>query len=501
MTSVNEKAMSSDANACSGLSKIDDGIPIASLNPEDEKKLVRKIDFHLIPIMFILYFFQYIDKTSLGYTAIMGLKVDAHLKGQEYSWVSSFFYVGFLVASPIASVFLVKFPVGRVVSNTVLLWGTVLMCMAASKSFAGLSVLRILLGGLEAAINPGFTILTAMWYKPSEHALRHGLWYGGAPIAMTFGGLLSYAINHITIGMAPWKWLFVLFGAATFLWGIVMLIFLPDSPQHARFLGPEERRQAFARVQGEQHSAYTRKWNNAQVVEALIDPKSWLLCFLAFFLCLPGGGLGSFGSIILQGFGFSTFETLLLGMSQGAFMFIFLVFTVTWSVKFRNGRCISIAICQIFSLIGCLMIKYIPPHNKIGRLAGLWLIGAYASATPTIMSLISSNVIGYTKKAVVGGMFFVAFCAGYIVGPQTMLSHEAPGYETGFSVMVACFVLNPVLVMVLRQVMDFTNKKRDREAAGTDTLSRENVAETEGALAQIELDETDWQNKRIRYEL
>lgn len=77
--------------------------------------------------------------------------------------------------------------------------------MGAAKNFGGLSVLRLLLGAMESAINPAFTILTAMWYKPSEHALRHGLWYGGAPVAMTFGGLLSYAINHITAGMAPWK--------------------------------------------------------------------------------------------------------------------------------------------------------------------------------------------------------------------------------------------------------------------------------------------------------
>ena len=82
--------------------------------------------------MFILYLLQYIDKTSLGYTAIMGIIEDTvsnllatilychtdkskHLVGTQYSWISSFFYVGFLVASPLAATALVKFPVGKVV--------------------------------------------------------------------------------------------------------------------------------------------------------------------------------------------------------------------------------------------------------------------------------------------------------------------------------------------------------------------------------------------------
>lgn len=79
------------------------------------------------------------------------------------------------------------------------------MCMAAGHDFGSLSALRILLGAFEAAINPGFTIITSMFYKPSEHALRHGLWYSGASIAYIFGGLLSYGISHISSGIATWK--------------------------------------------------------------------------------------------------------------------------------------------------------------------------------------------------------------------------------------------------------------------------------------------------------
>lgn len=116
-------------------------------------------------------------------------------------------------------------------------------------------------------------------------------------------------------------------------------------------------------------------------------------------------------------------------MSLGAFLLLFVVFTVAVSMMFKNARCVSIALLNIASLVGALMIKLLPESHKLGRLGGLWLIGGYASAFPTILSLVSSNISGYTKKSTVNGMLFVGFCIGYIIGPLTFLADEAPGYK------------------------------------------------------------------------
>lgn len=74
------------------------------------------------------------------------------------------------------------------------------------------------------------------------------------------------------------------------------------------------------------------------------------------------------------------------------------------------------------------MIKLVEPEKKLTRLAGLWLIGGYASSFPTILSLISSNITGHTKKAVVSAVLFLGFCTGYIIGPLTFIAAEAPNY-------------------------------------------------------------------------
>ncbi|KAF2155469.1 MFS general substrate transporter [Myriangium duriaei CBS 260.36] len=464
------------------------------LSPSEERKLVRKIDLHIIPVMFVLYLLQYLDKTSMGYAAIIGVIADTHLNGVEYSWISSFFYVGFLIGSPISAVALVKFPATKVVVVTVILWATTLMCMAIGHNFGGLAALRILLGVFEAAINPGFSIVTSMWYKPNEHALRHGLWYAGASIAYIFGGILAYAISHIRSGIRSWQVLFIIFGALTFVWGVAMFFVLPINPQTAYFLSHEERSKAFARVQGLRHSADTRQWEPKQAKEALLDVRSWLFFLLCIFTTLPGGGLTAFGSIITQSFGYTVFQTQLLGMITGTFLLIFLILTVSISTLFEDARCISIAVLNVVSLAGVLMIKFIPAHHKWGQLGGFWLISAYASSFPTILSLVSSNITGRTKGSTVNAMLFLGFCMGYIIGPLTFLAQEAPYYPTAYNVMIASFVLNTVIIMSMRQTMLLWNKRRDKAGGSASTLIA-NASRND----TMELDRTDWENKGIRY--
>ena len=63
-------------------------------DPVRLKKLVRKIDLTIAPLLAAVYFLQFLDKTTLSYTAVMGIRKDTHLKGQEYSDLSMLFYIG-----------------------------------------------------------------------------------------------------------------------------------------------------------------------------------------------------------------------------------------------------------------------------------------------------------------------------------------------------------------------------------------------------------------------
>ena len=66
----------------------------APLSPEAEKRLIRKVDWIMIPMLFITATFGAVDKVALGTAAIYGLQKDAHLHGQQYSWLGSILSLG-----------------------------------------------------------------------------------------------------------------------------------------------------------------------------------------------------------------------------------------------------------------------------------------------------------------------------------------------------------------------------------------------------------------------
>ena len=68
--------------------------------------------------------------------------------------------------------------------------------------------------------------------------------------ATMFGGLIGYAVGHITTGLSQWMYVFLIFGAVSIAWGVVSLLNLPDLPSTAKFLTEHERVVAVERVAG-----------------------------------------------------------------------------------------------------------------------------------------------------------------------------------------------------------------------------------------------------------
>ena len=138
-------------------------------DPRALKKLVRKVDLMIIPCMVATYFLQFLDKTTVSYAAIMGLRADTHLKGQDYSNVAMMFYVGFLAAEFPTQYLAQRIArLGKYLGVNIMLWGVILACMAATSSYAGLMICRTLLGIFEAPVAPILVLIIAMWYKKGE---------------------------------------------------------------------------------------------------------------------------------------------------------------------------------------------------------------------------------------------------------------------------------------------------------------------------------------------
>lgn len=130
------------------------------VNEEENKKLLRKIDLCLLPLLTLSYMLQFLDKQTLNFASIMGMIKDLDLRGSQYSLSGSMFYIGYLSFSYPASFLMVRLPLGKYLGGTCVVWAICLACHAATKNAAGLLAVRFFLGAAEASISPGFSLIT-----------------------------------------------------------------------------------------------------------------------------------------------------------------------------------------------------------------------------------------------------------------------------------------------------------------------------------------------------
>jgi hypothetical protein len=322
-----------------------------------------------------------------------------------------------------------------------------------------------------------------------------GIWFAGNGVANIFSGVIAYGIGTITGShLATWRLLFLILGAATTAYGLVLLVLLPDSPTKAKFLTPEERIIAVSRTLENKTGVMDEgnfKWE--QVWEIFRDPQALILALYTLVVNIPNGGVTSFNSLIVAGFGFDPLTTLLVQMPSGATQLIALGLLCLGATYFKNSRLFLMIAAVVVSVLGMALVYALPSHNRWGRLVGIWLCSPFAANIPISLSLITSNVGGFTKKSVVSAMIFSAYCVGNIIGPQFFYTHEAPRYQTGITATLAGFCLGVFFLACLLVYYLWENKRRDRK------FGPPSLASQAEELAEDVSNKTDMQLSGFRY--
>jgi MFS family permease len=289
---------------------------------------------------------------------------------------------------------------------------------------------RFFLGVGEASIAPGFALITGMFYKREEQPARQAAWFIGNSFANVIGGVVAYGIGKIqNNGVNSWQLIFLILGAVTAGYALMLFAFLPDSPATALFLSKTEKAIAVQRtLENKTGVMDTGKFKWKQVRMALKDPQTWFLVLYTLCVNFCNGGLTSFSAIIITGFGFSTFNALLVQMPIGGAQLVFLVLTSGIATFVRSTRILMMILNTAVSMTGMIMIWKLDDDNRAGKMVGLCFGAVFAANIPLALSLITSNVAGFTKKSVISALVFIAYCVGNIVGPQFFLASEDPHY-------------------------------------------------------------------------
>ena len=136
---------------------------ISPMTDADEKKLLRKIDWMVMPLMWSVYCLQYLDKTLINYANVMGLSEDARLSETQFSTLALIFYVSYLAVEFPHGYAMQKLPTAKYMGGMVTIWGVMVAVTAACKDYGSLVATRVLLGVFESAVAPSLILITTMW--------------------------------------------------------------------------------------------------------------------------------------------------------------------------------------------------------------------------------------------------------------------------------------------------------------------------------------------------
>lgn len=408
----------------------------------------------------------------------------------------------------------------RYLAANTLMWGAVVASTAACTNYGGLLAVRFLLGVAEATITPAFMFMTTSWYTRDEIPFRTGIWFAGNSIGGMAASLFAFGVGHIDGGgVGPWRWMYIILGVATFLWGVVLWLALPDSVATAAFLTPEERRLAAGRVvvAGTGRTDETA-WDWRQARECLADPKTWLLVALEVLTQVPNGGTQSFANLVLVSFGFTSLQSTLVNIPYSLLSGGLIALAGWLAGRYRRANCLLIAGSVLPCIAGSALMYRRGSVPAGVRLLGYFLLSAGPAAMPLALSLVQANYRGVTKKMTATALLFLAYCAGNVAGPQLFRAAEAPRYGTAFRAILVCYALVAAVALGLRAYLAGVNARRAREegfegsagasgAVGDGKVVVDVAAFGAGAVRGVELgsadyeDVTDWQTPGFRYRL
>ncbi|KAF7357743.1 putative transporter C11D3.18C [Mycena venus] len=280
--------------------------PPPSLSTEEERKLWRKVDFRLMPILSLMYLLSFLDRGNIGNARLDGLQDQLNLTGNKYNIALTMYFIPYCLFECPANLVLKRFRPSKWLPGITVVWGTVMTLMGLVKTYPQLVGVRVCLGVAEAGLFPGVVYYLSLWYPRHMLQLRIGLFFGAASLAGAFSGLLAYGINFMsgTHKLLGWSWIFILEGIATVAVGLLAFFILVDFPSTAKFLAPEER--AFI--------VWRKKYDNSSVgeeehfemrhlVAAVVDWQVWLHILIYMSIIGPLYGITLFLPTIISTFG------------------------------------------------------------------------------------------------------------------------------------------------------------------------------------------------------
>ncbi len=248
---------------------------------------VKKNRAHLVPFMLTLYVLAFLDRSNIGF-AKEAYQLDIGLSNEAYALGAGIFFVIYAAFGVPANLLMKKLGARIWIGTITVIWGFLSAGMAYADTEFKFLLIRTLLGAAEAGFFPGMIYLTTLWFPVKSRASIMGLFYMGAPFALTLGSPLSGALleMHGFMGKAGWYWMFMIEGMLAVVAGLFTFYWIVDTPDKASFLNKDEKKAIIDELKREETTKVT-----SNIGQAIQNPKIWQLAIIYMTIQIAVYGL------------------------------------------------------------------------------------------------------------------------------------------------------------------------------------------------------------------
>ncbi|KAJ2547025.1 hypothetical protein EV175_005382 [Coemansia sp. RSA 1933] len=433
---------------------------IDNVDPLLIKSYLRKVDLHLIPLAFAMYFFAVIDRNNIGNAEVAGMSTHLGLHGNQFNWVSSAFFFTYIFCEVPSNIMLKRVGPRLWIPFIAVIWSVLVGCMAAAKSYGTLVAIRVLMGIFEAGFVPGFIYMTSFWYTKRQQAPRLALFFSSGTFAGIWAGPLAERLQKINGSLMGYQYIFIIEACVTVVIAAIMAAVWQNYPETATFLTEKERESALKMLAHDKALTPKANYSPRQVFKALSDWTVWAYAVIFWAAVMGGTTQAIFGPTLIEAMGYTSTRAQILSAVPSACGFVSQLISMllprlytrfsVWIIMF------SALACAFYAILACV-------HGPHVRFAFLCLSNfALSPNMPLVSSWMSSNVLGVTKKGVASACTVMLGGVAGLIGSHIYRSQDAPQYKFGHVFNSVCNGIIFLIALSLNLYFRYENRRRDK---------------------------------------
>ena len=409
----------------------------------------RRIAFRLLPFVFAMYVVCYVDRANVAF-ANLRMSADLGLGAKAYGLGVGMFFVGYVLFEIPGAVIVERWSARKWMARIMITWGLITILCGFVHTPNQFYIVRFLVGLSEASFFPGIIVHLTHWFRHSDRAKAIGFFYTANPTAMVAGSLFAGWLLRIHwLGMAGWRWLFIMEGVPPIVLGAVALFYLTDWPREAGWLSEEECDWITSELDAETRAK--KHVRDCTVWQAMRDPRVWVMS-IVWSLALMGG-LGNLywmPVFIQRASGLSDSKIALLVMLPGILGAVATLVNGWHSDATRERR--WHAALPLFFASACFLLLSIPgiqfPILFVLLSAGA---GVYYGFQPVFWSIPTLMLCESAAAASFGLINSVAQVGGF-AGPYAVgyLNDRTGHHSAAFAFIGTCLLLAGSVMMLLK---------------------------------------------------